>query len=70
MNEKLKSLAILFIILVSLVPAFLLYKYLERSMRPRDSVKRFIAWLFSVFILVFAYTFLVVFVIRLFFPGA
>jgi hypothetical protein len=67
---RLKALAIVAIIIFSLVPVYLLYKYLQRVMRPRESMRRFLGWLFIVFALVFAYTFLLVLVIRLLFPGA
>jgi hypothetical protein len=67
---KLKALAILCIILGSLLPLYALYKYLEQAMKPRKSGGRFLLWLASVFVLIFAYTFLVVLLIRLLFPGA
>ncbi len=67
---KTKGLIILGIILVSLLPVYLVYKYLQRVMRPKESLQRFFLYLLVVFMLVFGYTFLLVFVIRLMFPGA
>jgi hypothetical protein len=61
---------IVLMIIVSLLPANWLYKFIERKIDPRRSGKRFLAWLLLVFIFIFAYTFLVVFIIRLVFPGA
>jgi hypothetical protein len=58
------------LILLSLIPVYLLYKWLEKRIRPRESPKAFLGWLVSVLVLIFAYTFLVVLVIRLLFPGA
>ena len=67
---KTKGLIILGIILVSLLPVYLVYKYLQRLMRPKESLQRFFLYLLVVFMLVFGYTFLLVFVIRLLFPEA
>jgi len=67
---KLKALAVLGIIIVSLLPVYLLYKYLQRVMRPKESMRRFLSWLLTILFIVFAYTFLVVLIIKLLFPGA
>jgi len=67
---KLKSLAILFIILVSLIPVYLFNKYLQKKIRPKESFGRLFLYLLSGFLLVFAYTFLVVLLIKKLFPGA
>lgn len=67
---KLKALAILLIIIVSLFPVYLLYKYLHRVMEPRESMRRFLFWMLAEFVLIFVYTFLLVFTIKLLFPGA
>ena len=67
---KLKAVAILLLIIFSLIPVYMLYKYLEKTMRPRESMKKFIFWLVTELALVFAYTFLLVFIIRMLFPGA
>jgi hypothetical protein len=67
---KFKSLAILFIILVSLIPIYLFNKYLQKKIRPRESPGRLFLYLLSGFLLVFAFTFLVVLVIKKIFPEA
>jgi hypothetical protein len=67
---KLKALAILFIILVSLVPVYLFNKYLQKKIRPRESMGRLILYMLSGFLLIFVYTFLVVLVIGKLFPDA
>ena len=67
---KWKALLILVIIVASLLPVYMVYKYLGRVMKPRESGRMFLLWLLAVLSLVFVYTFLVVLVIRLLFPGA
>lgn len=67
---KLKAISILLIIFFSLLPVYWLYKYLQKTMRPRESMRRFHCWLLVNFMLIFAYTFLLVFVIKMLFPGA
>ena len=67
---KLKAIAILLIIVLSLIPFYQLYKYLQVAMRPKDSIQRFFLWLLTNFILIFAYTFLIVFIIKWLFPAA
>jgi len=67
---RLKAIAILLLMFLSLLPVYMLYKYLEKIMRPRESLQRFFFWLVTVLAMVFVYTFLVVFIIKLLFPGA
>jgi len=67
---KLKALMILVIIIASLLPVYMVYNYLQRVLQPRESGRKFLLWLFVVLSIVFVYTFLVVLVIRLMFPGA
>ncbi len=67
---KMKSLAIMGLILLSLLPLFLLYKWLQVKMHPRQSLQRFFGFMAVMFVVVFVYTFLLVFGIRLIFPGA
>jgi hypothetical protein len=67
---KLKALAILAIIIVSLIPVYLLYGYMQKMIRPKDSMGRLFLYLLAGFFLVFVYTFLVVFIIKKLFPGA
>jgi hypothetical protein len=67
---KWKAFLILFIILVSLFPVYLLNKYFQKIIQPRKSFARLMLYLLSGFVLVFVYTFLVVLVIKKIFPGA
>lgn len=67
---KWKAVIIVLIIILALLPMYALYQYLQRMMRPKESGSRFIGWLLLNFLLIFSYTFLVVFLIRLLFPGA
>jgi len=67
---KLKSLMIMGLILLSLLPLFLLYKWLQVKMKPRHSLQHFFGFMAVMFVIVFSYTFLLVFGIRLLFSGA
>jgi uncharacterized membrane protein YidH (DUF202 family) len=67
---KLKAIAILLIIIVSLLPVYLFYKWLEKKLQPKESFRRFLIFLFIVLAVIFCYTFLVVLLIHLVFPGA
>jgi hypothetical protein len=67
---KLKALAILAIIICSFLPVYLFYKYLQKTIRPRESMTRLFLYITAGFVLVFVYTFLLVFVIKKIFPGA
>jgi hypothetical protein len=69
-GAKLKSLVILVIILVSLIPVYLTMKRLRQSMRPKESMGRLFLYLLLGFLLVFAYTFLVVLLIKKIFPDS
>ena len=65
-----KAIVILLIILVSLLPAYLLNKYLQKILNPRKSLGRLILYLLSGLLLVFVYTLLLVFLIKWIFPDA
>ncbi len=67
---KLKAIPILIIILLALIPVYILIKYLERIIQPRESLKQFLLWMITVMTLIFALTFIIVFFIRMLFPGA
>ena len=67
---KTKGAIIVGIIVLSLLPVYVFYKYLQRVMRPKESGKRLVLWLLASFALIFAYTFLVVFLIKMIFPEA
>jgi hypothetical protein len=65
-----KAIVILLLILASLIPAYLLNKYLQKIIRPRESLGRLFFYLLNGMLLVFVYTLLLVFVIKLLFPSA
>ena len=65
-----KVIASLVIIILSMIPAYLLYTYIQRVMRPKESFRQFLLWMFTVLTLIFLYTFLLVLLIGLLFPGA
>jgi len=67
---RLQAVTILLIIIASLLPVYMLYKYLQKIMQPKESMRKFLLWLLVNFILIFGYTFLLVFAIKLLFPGA
>jgi 4-hydroxybenzoate polyprenyltransferase len=57
---KWRTLAIWLILFLSLLPAFYINRYLQRSMRPRESAARFFLFLLTNFIMVLLYTMIVV----------
>lgn len=61
---------ILGIIVLSLIPVYIVYKYLQQVMKPKESMQNFFFYLCAVLALVFAYTFLLVFIIKMLFPAA
>ena len=64
---RLRSLLILLVLILSMVPAYYLNRWLQRVMRPRENAGRFFLFLFANFVLIIVYTVLVVGVIvRLF----
>lgn len=65
-----KSILIVGIILLSLLPLYGMYRKLQSVTRPKESLRRFLTWLLAVLTLIFVYTFLLVLLIRLLFPGA
>jgi cytochrome c-type biogenesis protein CcmH/NrfF len=67
---RIKAIAILGIIILSLLPVYLLYKYLQKVMKPRESMQRFLLWMLTMLLVIFGYTFLLVLIIKLLFPGA
>jgi hypothetical protein len=68
--QKLKAFIILIVVLVSLIPVYLVNKWLQQKIRPKQSFSRLLLYILSGFALVFIYTFLVVFIIKKLFPGA
>ena len=64
---KLRSLLILLIIALALLPAYYLNRWLQQVIRPRDSAGRFFLFIFATFVLIIVYSVLVVgIVVRLF----
>lgn len=64
---RLRSMLILLVLILSMVPVYYLNRWLQRVMRPRENAGRFFLFLFANFVLVIVYTVLVVgVVVRLF----
>jgi len=63
-----RSLAISLCLLLALIPAWYFNRYLQRSIRPRESAGRLFLFLLANFILVIVYTLLLVGVIVRLFP--
>ncbi len=64
---KLRSLLIFLALILAMVPAFYLNRWLQRVLRPRENAGRFFLFLFANFVLIVVYTVLVVgVVVRLF----
>ena len=64
---KLRSLLILLALVLAMVPAYYLNRWLQRMIRPRENAGRFFLFLFANFVLIIVYTVLVVGVaVRLF----
>ncbi len=68
--QKVKTAAILLIIVISLIPVYLLNKRFQQTIRPKESLARLFFYILSGFALVFGYTFLVVFILKKLFPDA
>jgi len=67
---KLKALVILAIIIGSLLPVYLFNKYLQKIIMPRESIARLFLYIIAGLVLIFIYSFLLVFIIKKLFPGA
>jgi hypothetical protein len=57
---KLRSLLILLIIVLALIPVYYFNRWLQRVLRPKDSAGRFFIFLFVNFLMIVVYTVLVV----------
>jgi hypothetical protein len=57
---KLRSLLILLIIVLALIPVYYFNRWLQRVLRPKDSAGRFFLFLFVNFLMIVVYTVLVV----------
>ena len=64
---RLRSLLILLALVVAMIPAYYLNRWLQRVIRPRENAGRFFLFLIANFVLIIVYTVLVVGVaVRLF----
>jgi len=66
---KFKLIAIILLILIALIPVYKVDKYLKRIVKPRRSGLRLLIYMFLGFVMIFIYTFLLVFVIKRIFRG-
>jgi hypothetical protein len=53
---------------LSLIPVFYFYRWMQRVMRPRESAGRFFLFIFANFLLVVVYTILIIGMIVKLFP--
>lgn len=67
---KWKAIVILLLILASLIPVYSINKYLQKILRPRQSLGRLFSYLLSGMLMVFLYTLLLVLLIKWIFPNA
>jgi len=67
---KLKAIIILLIITCSIIPLYFFYKYIQRIIRPKESMGRLFLYLMSGFALVFIYSFLIGLLVKMLFPTA
>lgn len=63
-----QRLGIILFLLLSLLPAYSLNQWLQKKIQPRKSFGRFLLYIFTAFVLVFVYTFVVVWCIGKLFP--
>jgi hypothetical protein len=65
---KARSLLILLIIVVSLIPAWLFNRYIQKVIQPRRSFAQLLLYMLVIFLFVAGYTFLIVWLITKIFP--
>jgi hypothetical protein len=65
-----KSILVLFFILVALIPAYVLNQFLQKLIRPKESIGRLFLYLISGMITVFVFVAVLVLLIKLLFPEA
>jgi hypothetical protein len=61
---------ILSLMLVILLPVYFINKWMQKMIRPGESGTRLISYIMMVLLLIFVYTFLLVFIIKWLFPAA
>jgi hypothetical protein len=66
---KLKSFIIIGLIVLFLVAGFIGSRYFQKMIRPRESGTKFLIYLLSCFVLIFALSFIMIFIIIRLFPG-
>jgi hypothetical protein len=57
---RLRALLILLVLILAMVPAYYLNRWLQRVLRPRENAGRFFLFLFANFVLIVVYTVLIV----------
>jgi hypothetical protein len=67
---KLKGIAVLLIIILSLLPAYYINLQLLKFIEPRKAPVRFLSYMLSMLAFIFVYTFLIVWLIGRLFPVA
>jgi hypothetical protein len=65
-----KTILVLFFILLALIPAYILNQFLQKVIRPRESLGRLFLYLISGVLTVFVFVAVLVFLIKLLFPEA
>jgi hypothetical protein len=63
-----RSLLIMLILLLALIPVFYFKRWLQRVMKPREGAGRFFLFLFVNFLLIIVYTILIVGIVLRVFP--
>lgn len=64
MPTKLRSILVLLVIIVSLIPVYLVNRYLQKIIRPRQSMGRLLLYVLCAFLIIFIYTTLVVLLVK------
>lgn len=65
---RLRALFILLVIIISLLPAWIFNRYMQKVIQPRRSFAQLLLYLLVIFAFVAAYTFLITWLILLVFP--
>jgi uncharacterized membrane protein YidH (DUF202 family) len=66
--EKLKAVIVLLIIITAAIQIYTVNKYLQKVIRPRESLGRLLLYILAAMTLIFAATFVLVLTIRFLFP--
>jgi hypothetical protein len=68
--SRLNRLLVLLIILAALLPVWFMNQWMQKLFQPRRSFVRFILFILLSFLLIFAYTFLLIYLLGKLFPVA